>query len=131
MGIFSRNKKNSAPAADQHTHAPAAEPPVQKRPDAVKKAVGIGATKFLVRPLVTEKSALAQKHDTYTFVVQPRASKRAVKEAVEKVYGVRVIQVRTSRYDGKKVRSGRINGTRSAFKKAFVTVAKGQTISFA
>lgn len=143
MAFFSRSKKKKveeAPQAaptsavqshDHAAHAHESEVPVARRPEPSKTAVGIGAASYIVRPLVTEKSTNASAHRTYAFVVRPQASKGAIKEAIEKIYGVRVTHVRTSRYDGKKVRVGRVVGTRSAWKKAFVTVAQGQSITIA
>ncbi len=99
------------------------------RPIAVEGAIGNGAAKYIVRPLVTEKGTRTAEHNTHMFEVLPTANKRAIKEAIEKIYGVSVIRVHTSRMDGKKVGAGRNSGSRSNTKKAFVTLAKGQTIS--
>ncbi len=99
------------------------------KPQSIDGATQVGATKYILRPLITEKGTYAAANNTYMFAVLPHASKPAIKQAIEKLYSVRVIKIRTSRYDGKKVRSGRIEGQRSNFKKAFVTVAQGQSIA--
>ncbi len=105
------------------------EASTMQTPQSVQAAVGIGATKYILRPLVTEKGTYAAEYNTYLFAVLPQAGKLAIKQAIEKLYGVTVTKIRTMRYDGKVVRSGRIEGRRSNFKKAYVTVAKGQTIT--
>lgn len=112
-----------------HDHAHEEGSHVMHAPEAVKAAVGIGATKYILKPLVTEKGTYAGEFNTYLFAVLPHAGKLAIKQAIEKLYGVTVTKVRTMRYDGKVVRSGRIEGRRSNFKKAYVTVAKGQSIT--
>lgn len=98
------------------------------KPESVQAAIGIGSVKYIIKPLITEQGTYLAENNTYLFQVALQANKRAIREAIEKIYGVKVVAVRTTRYLGKKVRYGRVAGQRSAFKKAFVTVAKGQTI---
>lgn len=131
------SKKAAVLATEEHNHEDHAghdhaheEGAVEMQtPQSVGAAIGIGATKYILRPLVTEKGTYAAEYNTYLFAVMPHASKPAIKQAIEKLYGVTVTKIRTMRYDGKVVRSGRIEGRRSNFKKAYVTVAKGQTIT--
>ena len=70
----------------------------------------------------------------YTFKVSPDANKHQIKDAIEKMYDVKVIDVSTMNYGGKNkqryTKAGLIKGKTMAFKKAIVTVAKGQTIDF-
>jgi large subunit ribosomal protein L23 len=85
------------------------------------------------RPMLTEKSAVMKEaKNRYVFRVVRTANKREIKEAVEKLFHVKVLDVRTLNYAGKKAvamtRSGRYQGRRSAWKKAYVTLAEGQTI---
>jgi large subunit ribosomal protein L23 len=83
----------------------------------------------LVRPLVTEKSNLGPTEGKYTFVVDSRATKEQIKRAVEQRFKVNVVDVNTAAYRGKeKSRGWRSRGKRPDWKKAYVTVAKGQTI---
>lgn len=85
----------------------------------------------LVRPLINEKSTqLKEKLNQYVFQVALKASKVDVKAAVEKVFNVKVTDVRTSINHGKKRRVGQTIGRRSNWKRAVVTVAQGQTIDF-
>jgi len=112
-----------------HDHSHEEGSVVMHAPESVQAAIGIGATKYILKPLITEKGTYAAEYNTYLFAVLPHAGKLAIKQAIEKLYGVTVTKIRTMRYDGKVVRSGRIEGRRSNFKKAYVTVAKGQSIT--
>lgn len=89
----------------------------------------------LVKPIVTEKmTAQAEKFRRYGFVVNRAANKIEIKKAVESMYGVKVDEVNTARYRGKtrirNTKSGAIAGRTSMYKKAVVTLAKGDTIDF-
>ena len=86
-------------------------------------------------PVVTEKAnAITEKSNRYTFKVSPEANKYQIKDAIEKLYDVKVIDVSTMNYAGKNkqryTKSGIIKGKTVAFKKAVVTLAEGQTIDF-
>lgn len=83
---------------------------------------------ILVRPLVTEKSAVKQSENKYSFVVVNAANKAAVKQAVFEVYGVKPTDVNILNVQGKFVRFGNHYGKRSDYKKAVVTLPKGKTI---
>ena len=85
---------------------------------------------IIKRPLVTEKSTILQGEDKYTFAVDPRANKWQIKQAVEQIFGVKVIAVNTLRYKGKKRRMGRSEGYTPSWKKAVVTLAPGNKIEF-
>ena len=82
------------------------------------------------RPVVTEKSdRLADEHNVYVFEVDLRANKDQVKEAVESIFDVNVLKVRTAVMPakmGRRMRKTYIR--RSAWKKAYVTVEPGQNI---
>ena len=85
----------------------------------------------LVRPLITEKTTgyLGDEH-TYAFEVGIDANKRQIAQAVEEYYGVKVRQVRTIVVRGKVKRFGRYYGKRANWKKAYVTLADGESINF-
>ncbi|MDE5773344.1 MAG: 50S ribosomal protein L23 [Muribaculaceae bacterium] len=88
-----------------------------------------------IKPLVTEKAtAYSEKQNCYTFAVSPEANKFQIKDIVEKLYNVRVEKVNTCVYAGKRksryTKGGIIRGQKPAFKKAYVTVAEGQTIDY-
>lgn len=83
----------------------------------------------LVRPLVTEKSTrLMSQANAYTFEVAPKATKVQIRQAVEQIFRVNVVDVRTMWVRGKKRRRGRYEGRRPDWKKAVVRLAEGQRI---
>ncbi|MCK9229939.1 MAG: 50S ribosomal protein L23 [Syntrophales bacterium] len=81
------------------------------------------------RPLITEKSTILREQDNaYVFEIDRSATKIDVRRAVEKIFKVRVADVRTVNMRGKTKRRGRIVGRRNHWKKAIVTLAPGNTI---
>lgn len=83
------------------------------------------------RPLVTEKGTLAKEaNNQLLFEVDRRSNKVEIRQAVEQVFKVKVLKVRTVNCGGKKKRLGRILGKRSDWKKAYVTLAEGQSVEF-
>ena len=90
---------------------------------------------IMIRPVVSEKATqISEKNNRFTFRVSPDANKHQIKDAVEQLYDVKVTGVSTMNYEGKRkqryTRRGLQRGKMSAFKKAVVTVAQGQTIDF-
>jgi len=108
---------------------------------------------FIVKPLVTEKMTkmtdktsvektykvkgverTKKAEPKYAFIVQPTANKLEIKKEVEALYNVSVLDVNTMRYAGKRksryTRSGLIEGRKSAYKKAIVTLKEGDAIDF-
>ncbi len=83
---------------------------------------------ILVKPVVSEKSYALLDENKYTFIVDPRANKTEIKEAVEDIFGVRVTQVNTQNRRGKRKRRGWIVGKRPDVKRAIVTLAPGDEI---
>ena len=85
----------------------------------------------IVRPLITEKTSAAyQARGEYTFEVHTDASKPQIRAAIEQLFGVRVTGVWTLNVRGKEKRMGKFVGMRSNWKKAIVTLAKGNKIEF-
>ena len=83
----------------------------------------------IVRPILTEKSSQAyMDRGEYTFEVHPEANKIAIKQAVERLFGVKVTGVWTAQQRGKAKRMGRSVGRRNHWKKAIVTLREGDTI---
>jgi len=82
-------------------------------------------------PLITEKGTLVNEQaNQVVFRVHPDATKVEIRKAVEALFKVRVEKVRTVNVLGKKRRVGRSMGKRPDWKKAYVTLAKGQRIDF-
>jgi large subunit ribosomal protein L23 len=91
---------------------------------------------IILKPIITEKmTSLTEKvSERYGFIVNNKANKYQIKQAVEEMYGVQVRTVNTMRYAGKRksryTKSGLLTGRTDAFKKAIVTLAEGETIDF-
>ncbi|MGZ8534501.1 MAG: 50S ribosomal protein L23 [Flavitalea sp.] len=90
-------------------------------------------SEVLIKPIVTEKTnKLTDVRRTYAFRVDRKANKLEIKRAIEGFYGVNVIDVNTVVVPGKAktkfTKAGFISGRKSAFKKAYVTVAEGENI---
>lgn len=82
----------------------------------------------IIRPVVSEKSYAGIDANTYTFLVDPRANKTEIKEAVQKIWGVRVTSVNTLNRKGKVKRRRFTAGKRPDEKRAIVTLAEGDAI---
>lgn len=98
--------------------------PIQK----AKKGEIKLAPAVLVRPQITEKATFLQEKNQYIFQAFKAATKPQVKKAVQEVYGVSVEKVRIINVDRKKRRLGRTTGWKKGYKKAIVTLKKGQEI---
>lgn len=113
---------------------------------------------FIIKPLVTEKmTKITDKSSVdrtykpkagknmgkevtkiatpkYGFIVRPQANKLEIKNEVESLYNVTVVEVNTMRYAGKRssryTRAGLVKGQKNAYKKAIVTLKEGDTIDF-
>ena len=79
-------------------------------------------------PLVTEKSSDAKQKNKYTFLVSEKATKTEIKEAIEKIFKVKVESISTLNIKTKKKRVGRYTGRTNRGKKAIVTLKDGMTI---
>lgn len=87
------------------------------------------ATRVIIAPIVTEKSErLKGEASKYTFRVARTANKIDIRQAVEKLFRVHVTAVHVSNYAGKQRRLGRFVGRRPDWKKAVVTIKKGESI---
>lgn len=84
---------------------------------------------IVIKPLVTEKSTnLQNDHNKYTFKINLHANKYEVKAAVEELFKVKVLKVRTLICHGKRVRVGKQSGFKADWKKAVVTLKEGNSI---
>ena len=82
----------------------------------------------IIRPVVSEKSYVLAAADKYTFRVHPSAHKTQIRQAVEQLFDVDVVEVRTISVKSKPKRRGYTSGRTRAWKKAIVQVAPGQSI---
>lgn len=89
---------------------------------------------IIKKPIITEKATTAtEKYNSFAFAVDRTANKLEIKSAVEKMYGVNVVSVRTLTYGGGKssvkfTNRGIVEQPSKVWKKAIITVAEGETI---
>ena len=89
----------------------------------------------IIKPIITEKmTQMGEKLNRYGFMVDRRANKLQIKQAIKDLYGVDVATVNTLVFSGKNktrfTKTGIISGRTSTYKKAIVTLAKGESIDF-
>lgn len=88
-------------------------------------------TDVLKRPLITEKATLLKDtSNAVSFAVDPRANKKQIQEAVERLFKVKVQDVKTMNVSGKTKRRGRTVGRKPGWKKAVVILSPGDKIEF-
>ncbi len=85
---------------------------------------------IIIAPIVTEKTALCANENKVVFKVSLKANKTQIKQAVEKIFGVKVLSVNTLNSHPKKRRVGKYSGMSKKYKKAIVKLEKGSSISF-
>ena len=85
-------------------------------------------TTIIFQPVISEKSIQLGSVNKYTFKVDNRSNVNQIKQAIEKLFKVKVLKVNVSNVSGKPKRMGKRKVSRSNWKKAVVTISKGQTI---
>lgn len=86
---------------------------------------------IIIQPLLTEKgTSLQESLNQVQFKVDMRANKIQIRAALEKLFDVKVLSVRTQIVRGKTKRRGKFEGKRANWKKAIVSLAEGETIEF-
>jgi large subunit ribosomal protein L23 len=91
----------------------------------------VNVHEIIRKPLVTEKTNIAREEgNLVTLAVDPRANKHEIRRAVEELFSVNVLEVRTMRMPRKTRRVGKFSGRKPEWKKALVRLAEGQTIEF-
>ena len=83
---------------------------------------------ILVKPIVSERSVTQMEENKYTFKTDKKANKIEIKRAVEDIFNVKVVEVKTMIVKGKVKRMGRYQGKRPDWKKAIVTLQAGDKI---
>ncbi|MBI2446778.1 MAG: 50S ribosomal protein L23 [Parcubacteria group bacterium] len=101
---------------------------VPKKAEPVKKVAELKPDGALLSPLATEKAVSGQSLNKYVFKIAYSANKIEVAKAVGKNYNVKVVSVNIINIPRKARRVGKTQGFKSGYKKAIVTLAKGQTI---
>ena len=105
-----------------------AEAPLVRSASVVPNSRSGNKVGILMHPHITEKTAAAARSRMYAFAISPDANKSQVKQAVESKYGVNVIAVRVVNIRGKEIHRGRETGWKHGMRKAYATLAEGQTI---
>lgn len=82
----------------------------------------------IIEPIITEKSTFVKQDNKYVFKVHLKASKVDIKNAVEKLFKAKVKKVNIANFSGKERIIGWMRGRTPSYKKAYVTLAEGQTI---
>lgn len=95
---------------------------------AAKPAVTAAMYDVIRRPIITEKATMASEFGKVVFHVSECADKQKVKQAIEALFSVKVTKVNMLNTKGKTKRFRGMEGQRSGYKKAVVTLAEGQTI---
>ena len=85
---------------------------------------------IIIAPVITERSALLEQEGKYVFKVDTKANKVQIKQAIEKIFNVKVLSVNTMNSHPKKKKVGKYTGMTNKYKKAIVKLEKGNTISF-
>lgn len=103
--------------------------PEKKETEIEKGKVGSLSNRIIVKPMITEKTAILESQSKYSFIVNRKATKTQVKKAIKEIYGIMPVAVNMANIEGKRVRFGRGVGKKSDYKKAFVSLPKGKTIT--
>jgi large subunit ribosomal protein L23 len=143
MGLFSRKKTEDKKKTDDKSAIVAkqsmkdlyggAKTGVEKSKEGEKetkeKASGyISAYRVLMKPLVSEKASIMGAENKYFFAVERSANKIEIAKAIKQVYGIKPVNVNIVNMKGKNVRTGRTLGARKNWKKAIITLPKGESI---
>lgn len=121
MGIFKKNNSTTKTSKSTNAKTEVSVSETTKLPTIVSSV--------LIRPLVTEKSAILASKNAYVFAVAKSANKIEVAGAIRKMYGLVPASVNIQNVRGKYVRRGKVDGYRKAWKKAVVTLPKGKTLN--
>ena len=121
MALINRKKKTEV--------APAVETKNDSFGSEKSKTISFRSNDVIVRPLITEKSAVSQSLNKYSFIVKRDAKKVEIKRAFKEIYDIVPTGVNVINVDGKVLRRGAITGRRSDYKKAIITLPEGKSIA--
>lgn len=93
------------------------------------KSLYFNNTDIIKYPIITDKTTRLFENNRYSFIVNPKSNKVNIKAAVEYLFNVKVIKINTCHLPKKKKRVGKYIGWKSHYKKAIVTLSKGDTIN--
>jgi large subunit ribosomal protein L23 len=95
----------------------------------VIKSLFLSSSEIIKYPIVTDKATRLLENNQYSFIVNPKSNKLAIKLAIEDLFDVRVLKINTCNMPRKKKRMGKYIGWKPQFKKAIVTLSEGDTIN--
>lgn len=121
-------KKEAVSMQDLYNETAPAAKTATKGKKAAAAAVNHPAYRILVKPLITEKATNLAAENKYAFVISGKANKIEVAKAIKAVYGIKPVKINIVNVLGKKVRRGKISGVKNNWRKAIVTLPKGETI---
>ncbi len=127
MAIFDTKKDNKE---DKKETPEKVDSVGNKERDLLKKSLSsFDPSSILLKARITEKAAASSEHNAYVFEINPRANKKEVSDAVEKIYNKKPVKVRISPIFSKKVTRRGVTGKTSRGKKAYVYLKSGDSIS--
>ena len=93
------------------------------------KSLFLSSSEIIKYPIVTDKATRLLENNQYSFIVNPKSNKLAIKLAIEDLFDVTVLKINTCNMPRKKKRMGKYVGWKPQFKKAIVTLLEGDTIN--
>ncbi len=93
------------------------------------KSLFLSSSEIIKYPIVTDKATRLLENNQYSFIVNPKSNKLAIKSAIEDLFDVKVLKINTCNIPKKKKRMGKYIGWKPQFKKAIVTLSEGDTIN--
>lgn len=93
------------------------------------KSLFLSSSEIIKYPIVTDKATRLLENNQYSFIVNPKSNKLAIKLAIEDLFDVTVLKINTCNMPRKKKRMGKYVGWKTQFKKAIVTLLEGDTIN--
>jgi len=120
-------KSTSVKVSDDKTEA-VVEKKLESKPKKLHKRTDVNAYRKICYPLISEKATQLATLNKYVFVVPVKVNKAEVVKTIKNIYGVNPVKVNSIKSEGKFVRTGRLKGKKSDFKKVIVTLAAGEKI---
>lgn len=93
------------------------------------KSLFLSSSEIIKYPIVTDKATRLLENNQYSFIVNPKSNKLAIKLAIQDLFNVTVLKINTCNMPRKKKRMGKYIGWKPQFKKAIVTLSEGDTIN--
>ena len=93
------------------------------------KSLFLSSSEIIKYPIITDKATRLLENNQYSFIVNPKSNKLAIKLAIEDLFDVTVLKINTCNMPRKKKRMGKYVGWKPQFKKAIVTLSEGDTIN--